>query len=186
MKINVTEQTTTFPVPLNKLKGRLMDSLGMNWKTEFGKVSLDMELAHWIVDNAHESMYNKNRCYVYNKAMIEFFNNANSLESLVKHIESQQSIFDSIRNWAQVRGIYENGDVKTQYVKLQEESGELAKALLKDDQAEVVDAIGDMIVVLTNLAEQRNVKVETCIASAYNQIANRTGTMINGTFVKDE
>jgi len=43
-----------------------------------------------------------------------------------------------------------------------------------------------MIVVLTNLAEQRNVKVETCIASAYNQIANRTGTMINGTFVKDE
>ena len=186
MKINVTEQTTTFPVPLNKLKGRLMDSLGMNWKTEFGKVSLDMELAHWIVDNAHESMYNKNRCYVYNKAMIEFFNNANSLESLVKHIESQQSIFDSIRNWAQVRGIYENGDVKTQYVKLQEESGELAKALLKDDQAEIVDAIGDMIVVLTNLAEQRNVRVETCIASAYNQISDRQGKMINGTFVKDE
>ena len=186
MKINVTEQTTTFPVPLNKLKGRLMDNLGMNWKTEFGKVLLDTELAHWIVDNAHESMYNTNRCYVYNKAMIEFFNNANSLESLVKHIESQQSIFDSIRNWAQVRGIYENGDVKTQYVKLQEESGELAKALLKDDQAEIVDAIGDMIVVLTNLAEQRNVRVETCIASAYNQISDRQGKMINGTFVKDE
>tara|TARA_Y100000592_G_scaffold84624_1_gene135746 strand:+ start:28 stop:801 length:774 start_codon:yes stop_codon:yes gene_type:complete len=186
MKINVTEQTTTFPVPLNKLKGRLMDNLGMNWKTEFGKVLLDTELAHWIVDNAHESMYNTNRCYVYNKAMIEFFNNANSLESLAKHIESQQSIFDSIRNWAQVRGIYENGDVKTQYVKLQEESGELAKALLKDDQAEIVDAIGDMIVVLTNLAEQRNVRVETCIASAYNQISDRQGKMINGTFVKDE
>tara|TARA_Y100000748_G_scaffold302276_1_gene304150 strand:- start:1883 stop:2653 length:771 start_codon:yes stop_codon:yes gene_type:complete len=186
MKINVTEQTTTFPVPLNKLKGRLMDSLGMNWKTEFGKVSLDMDLAHWIVDNAHESMYNKNRCYVYNKAMIESFNNANSLESLAEYVESQQSIFDSIRNWAEVRGIYENGDARTQYIKLQEEAGELAKAMLKDDQAEFVDAIGDMVVVLTNLAEQRNVRIETCIASAYNQISNRTGKMINGTFVKDE
>ena len=186
MKINVTEQTTTFPVPLNKLKGRLMDNLGMNWKTEFGKVSLDIDLAHWIVDNAHESMYNKNRCYVYNKAMIEFFNNANSLESLAKHVESQQSIFDSIRNWAEVRGIYENGDARTQYIKLQEEAGELAKAMLKDDQAEFVDAIGDMVVVLTNLAEQRNVRIETCIASAYNQISDRTGKMINGTFVKDE
>ena len=186
MKINVTEQTTTFPVPVNKLKGRLMDNLGMNWKTEFGKVSLDIDLAHWIVDNAHESMYNKNRCYVYNKAMIEFFNNANSLESLAKHVESQQSIFDSIRNWAEVRGIYENGDARTQYIKLQEEAGELAKAMLKDDQAEFVDAIGDMVVVLTNLAEQRNVRIETCIASAYNQISNRTGKMINGTFVKDE
>ena len=186
MKINVTEQTTTFPVPINKLKGRLMDSLGMNWKTEFGKVSLDKDLAHWIVDNAHESMYNKNRCYVYNKAMIEFFNNANSLESLVDYVESQQSIFDSIRNWAKVRGIYENGDARTQYIKLQEEAGELAKAILKDDQAEFVDAIGDMVVVLTNLAEQRNVRIETCIASAYNQISNRTGRMINGTFVKDE
>ena len=186
MKINVTEQTTTFPVPINKLKGRLMDNLGMNWKTEFGKVSLDMDLAHWIVDNAHESMYNKKRCYVYNKAMIEFFNNANSLESLVDYVESQQSIFDSIRNWAKVRGIYENGDARTQYIKLQEEAGELAKAMLKDDQAEFVDAIGDMVVVLTNLAEQRNVRIETCIASAYNQISNRTGRMINGTFVKDE
>jgi len=186
MKINVTEQTTTFPVPINKLKGRLMDNLGMNWKTEFGKVSLDKDLAHWIVDNAHESMYNKNRCYVYNKAMIEFFNNANSLESLVDYVESQQSIFDSIRNWAKVRGIYENGDARTQYIKLQEEAGELAKAMLKDDQAEFVDAIGDMVVVLTNLAEQRNVRIETCIASAYNQISDRTGKMINGTFVKDE
>ena len=186
MKINVTEQTTTFPVPVNKLKGRLMDNLGMNWKTEFGKVSLDKDLAHWIVDNAHESMYNKNRCYVYNKAMLEFFNNANSLESLVDYVESQQSIFDSIRNWAKVRGIYENGDARTQYIKLQEEAGELAKAMLKDDQAEFVDAIGDMVVVLTNLAEQRNVRIETCIASAYNQISNRTGKMINGTFVKDE
>jgi NTP pyrophosphatase (non-canonical NTP hydrolase) len=74
----------------------------------------------------------------------------------------------------------------TQYVKLQEEAGELAKALLKDDQAEVVDAIGDMVVVLTNLAHQRGVNIETCVAEAYKVISKRTGKMVNGTFVKDE
>ena len=48
--------------------------------------------------------------------------------------------------------------VKTQYVKLQEEAGELAKALLKNDKAEIKDAIGDIVVVLTNLALYGKVK----------------------------
>ena len=40
MKINVTEQTTTFPCPVNKLKGQLMDNIGMTWKTEHGDFCL--------------------------------------------------------------------------------------------------------------------------------------------------
>ncbi len=60
MKINVTEQTTTFPMPVNKLKGRLMDNLGMTWETEFGKICLDEELARWIEHNAHVSRFNFN------------------------------------------------------------------------------------------------------------------------------
>ena len=50
MKINVTEQTTTFPVPLTKLKGRLHDQVGLNWETEFGKIHLSSELADWIAN----------------------------------------------------------------------------------------------------------------------------------------
>ena len=73
-----------------------------------------------------------------------------------------------------------------QLIKLQEEMGELAKATLEKDHDEVVDAIGDMVVVLTNLAHLNNVNIETCIASAYNEIKNRKGKMNNGTFVKDE
>ena len=35
MKINVTEQTTTFPVSCKiNLKGNLMDNIGMQWETE--------------------------------------------------------------------------------------------------------------------------------------------------------
>jgi len=95
-------------------------------------------------------------------------------------------MFENIRQWAKDRGLYDKSNPMVQYVKLQEEAGELAKALLKDDQPEVIDAIGDMVVVLTNLAHQRGVHIETCIAEAYKVISKRTGKMINGTFVKDE
>ena len=57
--------------------------------------------------------------------------------------------------------------------------------MLKDDKEEFVDAIGDMVVVLTNLAHQRDVHIETCIASAYNEIQNRTGKMINGKLLQN-
>ena len=52
MKINVTEQTSTFAVPLNKLKGHLMDNLGMSWETSHGIFQLDMQTTQWIIDNA--------------------------------------------------------------------------------------------------------------------------------------
>ena len=67
-----------------------------------------------------------------------------------------------------------------------EDLHKLAKALLNNDKAEVIDAIGDMVVVLTNLAHLQGVHIETCIAEAYKVISKRTGKMINGTFVKDE
>ena len=94
--------------------------------------------------------------------------------------------FKLIRNWAKRRGIIDNGDVKTQYIKLLEETGELAQAILKDDTDEFVDAIGDCVVVLTNLAAIRGIDIEYCITSAYDEICNRTGNMVNGTFVKDK
>ena len=94
-------------------------------------------------------------------------------------------MFENFREWAEVRGLYEHGDTKTQLVKLQEEMGELAKATLEQDQIEIIDAIGDMVVVLTNLAHLNGVRIETCIAAAYNEISKRKGKMIDGTFVKD-
>ena len=75
MKINVTEQTTTFPMPLNKLKGRLMDNIGMSWETADGDVSITSESLKWVVKNAKTSMYNDERCYIYNKAFARWFDN---------------------------------------------------------------------------------------------------------------
>ena len=183
MKINVTEQTSTFAYPLNKLKGHLMDNLGMSWKTSHGVFQLDVQTVKWITDNAKTSMFNNKRSYIYNKAFSEYFKTVRDFKTCSK---KSLKMFDKIRDWAENRGLYEHGDPMVQYVKLQEEAGELAKALIKDDQPEVIDAIGDMVVVLTNLAHQRGVHIETCINTAYEVINKRTGKMINGTFVKDE
>ena len=188
MNVNVTEQTTTFPCPVNKLKGQLMDNIGMIWETQHGKFMLDKEMGKWIMKNARVSMYNNDRSYIYNKALAEWFNDQNSLDTLLDYAEGidRIEIFNQIRYWAKSRGLFDKGDAKTQYIKLQEEAGELAKALLKDDEEEVIDAIGDMVVVLTNLAHIKGVSIERCIACAYDVINKRTGKMINGTFVKDE
>ena len=66
-----------------------------------------------------------------------------------------------------------------------EEAGELAQALLKNDEPEFIDAIGDMVVVLTNLAKLKGYNIEDCIDSAYNVISKRSGKMENGTFIKN-
>ena len=185
MKINATEQTSTFPCPTSKLKGRLMDNLGLTWNTEFGQFKITKENTRWIMANVKTSMYNKDRCYIYNKAFYEaFFNPKDNVESCLKNNKDCER-FDLIRNWAATRGLYDEGNSHTQYVKLQEEAGELAKALLKNDKPEIIDAIGDIVVVLTNLAHLEGYDIEYCIDEAYKVIAARTGKMVNGTFVKD-
>ena len=189
MNINVTEQTTTFPYPVKKLKGNLMDNIGFKWKSEHGDFVINLDSIRWIMKNVKTSMYNDNRCYVYNKAFAEWFKtpelwSEDQLDEI--QITSNENRFELIRDWARSRGLYDKGNAHTQYVKLQEEAGELAKALLKNDKPEVVDAIGDMVVVLTNLAFLQGVDIEYCIDSAYKVINKRTGKMINGTFVKDE
>ena len=187
MRVNVTEQTTTFPCPVSKLKGRLMDNIGMKITTNHGRHELTPGLARWIENNVVTSQFNEDRCYVYNKAMSNYkdIDWKNNIESVDKQI-SHSGVFQNIRMWAEDRGIYERGDSNTQYVKLMEEAGELAQALLKRDEPEIMDAIGDMIVVLTNLAYMEGLDIEDCVEAAYEEIKNRQGKMINGTFVKKQ
>ncbi len=204
MRINVTEATTTFPCPLNKLKGQLMDQMGMQWETSHGNFTITHPTVNWIMANAKVSMYNNDRCYIYNKAMSKFYDKdphrnitmgttfdakidqPTSFNSSATNCnECNENIFECIREWADERGLYDKGDPKTQYIKLMEEAGEVGRALLKDDIDEVVDGIGDMVVVLTNLAELCGVSIEECIQEAYDVISKRTGKMKNGTFVKD-
>ncbi|GAG33994.1 unnamed protein product, partial [marine sediment metagenome] len=131
MKINVTEQTTTFPCPVNKLKGQLLDNIGMEWETEHGTLHITEKTVPWIIKNVKTSMYNNNRCYVYNKAFARLYDNNNLFSEPIMVQCEDDAMFSRIREWAQDRGLYDKGNAHTQYVKLQEEAGELAKALLK-------------------------------------------------------
>ena len=192
MKINVTEQTTTFPMPLNKLKGRLMDNIGMTWETTDGDVTITSESIKWIIANAKTSMYNDERCYVYNKAFARWFDNNSPYPRTgalaptgIRSMDLKLTQFDLIRAWANERGLYKGGDTKTQSLKLVEEVGEICRAVLKNKHNDVVDGIGDAVVVLTNLAELQGTSIEHCIDMAYNEIKDRTGKMDNGTFKKD-
>ena len=189
MNINATQQTSTFPCPVNKLKGQLHDNIGLTWHTEFGQFEITKRNILWIMANVKESMYNANRCYVYNKAFYEaFFNPHHTPQPELKYDTSVEKVpdrFELIRMWAKDRGLYDKGNPHTQYVKLQEEAGELAQAILKQDKPEILDAIGDMVVVLTNLAHLEGFTIEDCIDSAYTEIATRKGKMLNGTFVKE-
>jgi len=187
MKINATEQTSTFPCPVNKLKGQLNDNIGLKWQTDFGQFEITKQSIPWIMSNVKESMYNNSRSYVYNKAFYEAFYNPEHTPRIGENIydPSLNDRFGLIRDWAKQRGLYDAGNPHTQYVKLQEEAGELAQAILKQDKPEIQDAIGDMVVVLTNLAHLEGFTIEDCIDAAYTEIAARTGKMINGTFVKD-
>jgi NTP pyrophosphatase (non-canonical NTP hydrolase) len=93
--------------------------------------------------------------------------------------------FDLIRSWAEARNLVHGSNPRAQVLKLGEEYGELCAALARGQHEHTVDAIGDMIVVLTILAAQTGVEVEDCIASAWNEIKDRRGRMVNGVFVRE-
>ena len=219
MNINITEATTTFPCPANKLKGQLMDNIGMNWETDHGDFKIDKYSIDWIMRNVQTSRYNNERCYVYNKAFSRFYDNHQTHDMLGGNLSDAHmreeyakdqyngrcksgalsptgiqekcndcdctSQFDLIREWADERGLYKHGDPKTQSLKLVEEVGEICRATLKEDHDEVIDGIGDAVVVLTNLAELIGVPIESCIEKAYYEIKDRKGKMANGTYVKN-
>jgi len=170
--------TTTFKVSKDNIDAHFLNNIII--QNEFGTYALDSEdKIEWVISNIHPSQFGPGSCYIYNKVLSQ----AEAFQE--KPAVDDSNMFSLIRDWANTRGIYDKGDSKTQYIKLQEEAGELAQALLKRDTPEIADAIGDMVVVLTNLAHLEGFTIEECIEGAYKVISTRTGRMVNGTFKKD-
>ena len=101
-------------------------------------------------------------------------------------------IFDLIETWAEDRNLIEGATPQAQMLKMTEEVGELAHAIArsginssKENNDNIKDAIGDCVVVLTILAAQNGLDIVECIASAYNEIKDRKGKMVDGIFVKE-
>lgn len=97
-----------------------------------------------------------------------------------------QQTINNIKQWATDRGL-DKADPKAQMCKLMEEVGELATAINKDREKEdILDALGDCVVVLTILGMQTGCDIEESTKRAYDEIKDRKGRMINGVFVKQE
>lgn len=94
-------------------------------------------------------------------------------------------LISKIEKWAEDRNLI-TADPMKQALKLGEEFGELCEGLAKNNTDLVEDSIGDMFVVLTILSKQLGLNIQDCIATAYNEIKDRKGKMINGVFVKEE
>jgi len=202
-KPNVTDQTVSFPCPIVKLDGWMRSKLPLSITIPNKGIALvTLENINEVMDLVQTSQWRKERCYIYNNKLYaackeQTVQGSNDFMSMTVNEPAYaydykptaafgKCVFPKIREWAKERGIFDKGDVKTQYVKLMEEAGEVAKALLTDDKAEIKDGIGDMVVVLTNLAHLSGFTIEECIDEAYDVISKRKGDMINGTFVKNE
>lgn len=126
--------------------------------------------------------------------------NKAGLQSVAKDLESaitflkvanlggMSAIVSLVRQWGvdrNITGPYAKATVHTQFEKLREEFMELEDAIQREDQHELIDAVGDMTVVLILLSELAGVRFETCLLAAYEEIRDRKGTMQNGHFVKE-
>jgi NTP pyrophosphatase (non-canonical NTP hydrolase) len=92
---------------------------------------------------------------------------------------------EKVLEWARPKGLLKPENAPKQFIKLSEEVGELANAILKANKEEQKDALGDIRIVIRILAEQLGFDIDECEESAYQVIKNRTGKTINGTFIKD-
>lgn len=90
----------------------------------------------------------------------------------------------AVKRWSIERKLHEADPVK-QMLKLTEETGELAAAIARDDTAEMMDAVGDIMVVLTILCQQTGISLTASYEGAYQTIKHRKGKTVNGVFVKE-
>lgn len=95
------------------------------------------------------------------------------------------NLISQVEQWSMDKDLHKANPDK-QAMKVWEESGEIAAALLRKDKEALIDGIGDTIVTLIILAQQHELTLEECLQFAYDEIKDRTGKTINGTFIKSE
>jgi len=94
-----------------------------------------------------------------------------------------ENLIYMIKQWHHERNLIDGANDKDQVCKLIQEVGELSDNVCKGN--DIKDDIGDIIVVLINIAERNNVTIAECLDQAYNDIKDRKGTMVDGIFIKE-
>mgnify|MGYP000948636783 CR=1 FL=1 len=92
-------------------------------------------------------------------------------------------LYNCIADWHHDRNLIKGSTDKDQVLKLIQEVGELSDSICK--QKDIRDDIGDIMVVLINILERRDLELVDCLSVAYDDIKDRKGKMIDGIFVKE-
>jgi len=95
-----------------------------------------------------------------------------------------EELISKITKWHYDRNLIDGSTDAAQWVKLKQECDELAESIEFGESP--IDDIGDIIVVLVNIAERNKLSIEDCLAHAYNDIKDRRGQMVDGIFVKEK
>lgn len=96
-----------------------------------------------------------------------------------------EQLISKVEQWSIARKMNETHPSK-QYLKVAEETGEIARALVRNNMEELKDSIGDVVVTLIILAQQSGLTLKECLECAYEEIKDRTGKNINGIYIKSE
>jgi NTP pyrophosphatase (non-canonical NTP hydrolase) len=91
----------------------------------------------------------------------------------------------AVIDWARNKDIFSKGTPMAQALKTLEETTELCVAINAKDEAEIKDALGDIMVTILIQAEMQGMSLEDCLESAYKVISKRKGKMVDGQFVKN-
>lgn len=95
-----------------------------------------------------------------------------------------EELIEDITEWHYDRNLIDGSTDKDQFCKLIQECGELSDNLCKG--ADIRDDIGDIMVVLINIAERNALTISECLNMAYEDIKDRKGQMVDGVFVKED
>lgn len=95
-------------------------------------------------------------------------------------------LIKNITQWADDKGILSPENAPQQSMKVMEELGETMGAILKRKKTdEVVDGIGDVFVTVIILSKQLGLDPTMCLESAWNEIKDRKGKTVDGTFIRE-
>lgn len=93
-------------------------------------------------------------------------------------------LINKVVTWHHDRNLIDGSSDKDQTLKLLQELGELSDSVCKG--RDIRDDIGDMLVVILNLTTRNKVTLEECLETAYNDIKDRKGKMVDGVFIKEQ
>ena len=98
--------------------------------------------------------------------------------------DSLLTLFTKVREWGRDKNI---NDARSQFARTVEEVGEIATELNRDrlNSLAMEDALGDSLVTLIIFADIVGYNLEDCLEIAYNEIKNRKGKTVHGSFIKE-